>query len=316
MLWADTFDLLLREFVTGHLPAVGIPDRPAPAGLRWRAAFAPWSGSRLSQLAKGLALDIPDLSARTGWSDEGYAPSSGSEKLVMNAFYEHHNDSIRFGYRCFDRILLNGLIQPFQQPERVVGFFNSYRQLYPVGRDVLRGAAEQFQTWVKEQADRWAAPIVEAPKGRRDEFVEPYFKRARPDQVVVILKAREPARIMTAVGDQALTVAAPTPRGDAIAIIGRWQRQPARRELEEEIGLTATALVPAGCTCTSCEGRPDRVHFFELQLVELPKLRLDNREIIEARLTSPVELQNMVPTILVAAYLARRQSLGWHPDPT
>jgi hypothetical protein len=23
----------------------------------------------------------------------------------------------------FDRILLNGLIQPFQQPERVVGFF-------------------------------------------------------------------------------------------------------------------------------------------------------------------------------------------------
>ena len=45
----------------------------------------------------------------------------------MNAFYEHHRDSIRFGYRCFDRILLNGLIQPFQQPERVVGFFATYR---------------------------------------------------------------------------------------------------------------------------------------------------------------------------------------------
>ena len=41
----------------------------------------------------------------------------------MNSFYEHHEDSIRFHYRCFDRILLNGLIQPFQQPERVVGFF-------------------------------------------------------------------------------------------------------------------------------------------------------------------------------------------------
>ena len=25
--------------------------------------------------------------------------------------------SVRFGYRCFDRILLNGLIQPFQQPD-------------------------------------------------------------------------------------------------------------------------------------------------------------------------------------------------------
>ena len=31
----------------------------------------------------------------------------------MNAFYAYHKDSIRFGYRCFDRILLNGLIQPF-----------------------------------------------------------------------------------------------------------------------------------------------------------------------------------------------------------
>jgi hypothetical protein len=28
----------------------------------------------------------------------------------MNAFYEHHKDSIRFGYRCFDRILLNGAV--------------------------------------------------------------------------------------------------------------------------------------------------------------------------------------------------------------
>ena len=25
----------------------------------------------------------------------------------MNAFYEHHKDNIRFGYRCFDRLLLN-----------------------------------------------------------------------------------------------------------------------------------------------------------------------------------------------------------------
>jgi hypothetical protein len=49
----------------------------------------------------------------------------------MNAFYEHHQDSIRFGYRCFDRLLLNGLIQPFQQPERVIGFFWTYRHRYP-----------------------------------------------------------------------------------------------------------------------------------------------------------------------------------------
>jgi len=41
-------------------------------------------------------------------------------------FLRASQNSIRFGYRCFDRILLNGLIQPFQQPERVVGFLQHY----------------------------------------------------------------------------------------------------------------------------------------------------------------------------------------------
>ena len=27
----------------------------------------------------------------------------------MNAFFEHHQHSIRLAYRCFDRLLLNGL---------------------------------------------------------------------------------------------------------------------------------------------------------------------------------------------------------------
>ena len=66
----------------------------------------------------------------------------------MNTFYEHHQDSVRFAYRCFDRILLNGLIQPFQQPERVVGFFNTYRELYPVSKPVLTDIARQYDHWV------------------------------------------------------------------------------------------------------------------------------------------------------------------------
>ncbi len=56
----------------------------------------------------------------------------------MNAFYEHHKNNIRFAYRCFDRILLHAAIQPFQQPERAVGFFDFYRQIYPVSRQLLR----------------------------------------------------------------------------------------------------------------------------------------------------------------------------------
>jgi hypothetical protein len=80
----------------------------------------------------------------------------------MNSFFEHHKDSIRWHYRCFDRILLNVLIQPFQRPERVVGFFNTYRQIYPVTRSTLRGTADQFQRWVTERAAKHNIPIVEA----------------------------------------------------------------------------------------------------------------------------------------------------------
>ena len=119
----------------------------------------------------------------------------------MNTFYEHHHDSIRFTYRCFDRILLNGLIQPFQQPERVIGFFHTYRELYPVSKAVLCDIATQYQRWVTTRAAQWGVPIIDAPaEQRRDRFVDPYFRRAEPDRVVVILQAREPARYLVAIG--------------------------------------------------------------------------------------------------------------------
>jgi hypothetical protein len=125
----------------------------------------------------------------------------------MNAFYEHHKNSIQFGYRCFDRLLLNGLIQPFQQPERVLGFFNAYREGKRVTKKVLTKIADQFQNWLTGRSEKWGAPILEPPEGdddesRRNKFVEKYFRDAKPNQVVAILKAREPARILVAIGDK------------------------------------------------------------------------------------------------------------------
>lgn len=120
----------------------------------------------------------------------------------MNAFFEHHQDSIRLNYRCFDRLLLNGLIQPFQQPERVIGFFNHYREGKRVTRDLLHEIADQFKNWVTNRSKKWKAPIVEAPQSRRDDFMDAYFKRAKADEVVAILRAREPARILIANGNK------------------------------------------------------------------------------------------------------------------
>jgi hypothetical protein len=82
----------------------------------------------------------------------------------MNAFYEHHKNNIRFHYRCFDRILLNGTIQPFQQEQRVVGFFTEYRNLYPVSRDVLRDIATQFHNWVKNRSQKWDTHAHNPPR--------------------------------------------------------------------------------------------------------------------------------------------------------
>lgn len=120
----------------------------------------------------------------------------------MNAFFEHHKNSIRLHYRCFDRLLLNGLIQPFQQPERVIGFFNTYRDGKRVTRNELGGIAEQYKNWVTSRSQKWGVPVLEAPNGRRDDFLDPYFKRAKPNQIVAILRAREPGRILIANGNK------------------------------------------------------------------------------------------------------------------
>src|SRR5260370_6149134 len=121
----------------------------------------------------------------------------------MNAFYEHHKDSIEFGYRCFDRLLLNGSIQPFQEPKRVLGFFNYYREGKRVTRKALTEIADQFQYWVTNRSQKWGAPILEAPEDeRRDDFVVPDFQKAETDRGAVVLKAAGPARLLDANGDK------------------------------------------------------------------------------------------------------------------
>jgi hypothetical protein len=55
---------------------------------------------------------------------------------------------------------------------------------------VCRDIAEQFQNWVKNRWQKWGVPILDAPDGRRDDFVDPYFKHAKKDDVVVNLNSK------------------------------------------------------------------------------------------------------------------------------
>ena len=84
---------------------------------------------------------------------------------------------------------------------------------------------------------------------------------------------------------------------------GETPEDAARRELQEEIGLAAPALHPVRSIQGNWESRPDLVHFFELRLDHLPPLRLDNREIVAARLVEPGGLRDVALTGPVAAFL-------------
>jgi 8-oxo-dGTP diphosphatase len=84
----------------------------------------------------------------------------------------------------------------------------------------------------------------------------------------------------------------------------------ARRELFEETGLAAGPLVPVAPLSGIWLGRRETVHFFEWHPAELPPLRLDNREIIAAKLMPLAELHQLQATGPVAAYFEKKGYIG------
>lgn len=91
---------------------------------------------------------------------------------------------------------------------------------------------------------------------------------------------------------------------------GETPEQAARRELAEETGIVAGSLTPAGDASGLWDFQRDHVHFFELRLDRLPDLRLDGREILEARLVAPDELAAMAIVPPVRVYLSREPGSG------
>jgi hypothetical protein len=119
----------------------------------------------------------------------------------MNPFLQHHQESIRFRYTCFDRILINVVVQLLQIPVNIVCFFRDQRQ-QDVDRQVLGGVARHYHHWVEQYAAQHRIAIVrpdDFEDERRENWTDGYFQnRPEPFGVGVILKSREGARIATA----------------------------------------------------------------------------------------------------------------------
>ena len=86
----------------------------------------------------------------------------------MNTFYEHHKHSIKFAYRCFDRILLNGLIQPFQQPRAsgllATSYAISLSKFRTGSRTVARNGARQSWMRRREGVMTLLIPTLSTPR--------------------------------------------------------------------------------------------------------------------------------------------------------
>jgi hypothetical protein len=115
----------------------------------------------------------------------------------MNAFIEHHQHAIRFDYSCFDRILLNAVIQVLQYPSSVVGFLKQKRLASELTPAYFRNISNDYHHFVHGLAERRRLEIVQPPKDiRREDWVEPFYQNLRGQNgIAVILKSRENARV-------------------------------------------------------------------------------------------------------------------------
>jgi len=116
----------------------------------------------------------------------------------LNAFVRHHQDWIRFGYSCFDRMVCRTFIPAFYSLGTVVHFLKGRRQALALTPAYFRQISSEVHTAITAQAQQAGVPIVEPPKDvRRADWVEPYFQElGSRDGLAVILKCRERERIV------------------------------------------------------------------------------------------------------------------------
>ena len=84
-------------------------------------------------------------------------------RSAANPFIEHHGHGIGFQYSCFDRMLLNALVQPMQQPAMIVDFLDKVKHAPSITRAYFRQVSEDYHRFLAGVAAEHSIKMVEPP---------------------------------------------------------------------------------------------------------------------------------------------------------
>src|SRR5262245_37859439 len=136
------------------------PSGAAPCSARYSSQNRSMEVRESRSRQGALPLEIP-IGNGLRYHQGGFPHSRRS---AMNAFIEHHQPAIRFDYACFDRILLNGVIQVLQNPACVVGFLKQKRQAARVTPAYFRAISTDYHHFVQAFAEQRHVEILMPPK--------------------------------------------------------------------------------------------------------------------------------------------------------
>ncbi|MCA1694166.1 MAG: hypothetical protein LC749_05225, partial [Actinobacteria bacterium] len=104
--------------------------------------------------------------------------------------------AVQFAYTCWDRIVLSGYLERLQRPENLIYFFQNVVGVDAIEPVVFEQRTNAYKAWVRRITEERGIPVLAAPRGvRKEELVEPYYRRLRGDQgVACVLTSLEQGR--------------------------------------------------------------------------------------------------------------------------
>jgi hypothetical protein len=106
----------------------------------------------------------------------------------MDRLSELLGQAVQFVYTCWDRIVVSGYIERLQRPENLIYFFQDVVGIDCIEPAVLEQRTNTYKAWVRRISAEQGIAVLAAPRGaRKEELVEPYYRRLKSAEGVACL---------------------------------------------------------------------------------------------------------------------------------